>query len=165
MNEYGVMQGSILVVQVKEAHDVPAQPCYVEVALQDQRQSTQIKPEPVWNEKFSFDVVTGKEVVIAQLCVNEFAGRKVLGSSSFELVRLLPPEYTFEDWLTMRSEDDKQPFGRIRLSLQWIVSRVEFFTNLISRIDKEIADRRNELGFHEEKLTILQRISRRFTTP
>jgi len=155
------MHGSILVVQIHEARDLQGSPgTYVEILFEEQRQATQAKPagaRPVWNEKFSFDVVTGNEVVVINLCSSEITGRKVIGSASYELKALLAPDYTYDNWLPLKTKIG-QVVGQIKVSLQWIISRVEFFNNIINKIEKEIVDSKNELGFYTEKLDILHRI-------
>lgn len=153
------MQGSILVVQIHEARDLPgALTSYAEVNFGDQRQVTQAKPatnSPLWNEKFSYDVTTGQEEVTISVCSNEFAGGRIIGSCKYTIKSLIPPEYTFEGWLPLKSASD-QIVGKVKLSLQWIYSRVEFFTNLTNKVDKQNVDWQNELGFYSQKLEILQ---------
>jgi len=156
------MHGSILVVQIHEARDLPGTPSvYAEVIFADQRQATQIKPntnKPFWNEKFSFDVITGTERIVINLCSSEFAGRRVIGSCTYELKSLLSPDYTFDNWLPLKSKEG-QIVGQIKFSLQWIVSRVEFFNCVINKIDKQLIDSKNDLGYYTENLNILHGIS------
>ena len=158
MNEYGIMHGSILVVQIHEARDLVGGPtAYAEVIFENQRQATQAKPtsnRPAWNEKFSFDVVTGNEKVVINVCTSEFAGRRILGSCSYDLKALTAPDYTYDNWLALKAKSG-QVVGQIKASLQWIISRVDFFNNIINKIEKEIIDSKNELGFYTEKLKIL----------
>ncbi len=162
MNEYGIMHGSIFVVHIHEARDLPGTPTvYTEVLFDGQRQATQAKPatnRPVWNERFSFDVVTGKEQVVVNVCSTEFAGRRVLGTCTYELKNLLAPDYTFDDWLelvTPAMGAAQQVMGHIKLSLQWIISRVDFFHSIINKIEKGLTESKNELGYYSEQLNIL----------
>jgi len=148
------MQGSILVVQIHEALDIPGNPAtFTELTFAGQKQVTQLKPatnHPTWNEKFSFDVNSPNESLTINLCSNEFAGRGVIGSAVYPLKSLAPPDYVFDNWLSLMQRDKE--VGKIKLSIQWIVSRVEFFQNIINKIEKEIIDSQNELGFYQEKL-------------
>ncbi len=168
MNSYGIMQGSILVVQIHEARDLPGAPTtYAEVIFEDQRQTTQAKPNtnsPLWNEKFSFDVTTGQEKVVINVCSNEFAGGKIMGACEYLIKNLLPPEYTFDNWLPLKSASG-QVIGKVKLSFQWIYSRVEFFSNIINKIEREVVDSKNEFGFYTDKLGTLQGTTFRFGSP
>ena len=46
--------------------------------------------------------------------------------------------------------------GKIRVMIQWIVSRVEFFNNIIDKIDKQIIESQDEFDFYTTKLDILE---------
>jgi len=161
LNEHGIMSGSVLVVQVREATRLPGAPAsFAEVIFDQQHQTTQIKPyqnRALWNEKFSFDVITGKEILIINVCSNEFAGRNIIGTCQFFLNKLQPPEYNFDDWTPLKDQNNKDA-GQIKVSLQWIYSRVEFFKNLISKLEAKILENENELKFCESRLSSLHRI-------
>jgi len=156
MNDQGIMTGSILVVQIMEAQNLGrVGSVFVELIFDDQKQVTQPKPQngAVWNEKFSFDVTNKEQGVVINLC--EESGRRVIGSCEYELKDLNPPEYIVDAWINLKGAQDKV-VGLLKLSLQWIVSRVEFFNNIIGRIEKQTAELEDELNFYETKLKILQ---------
>ena len=153
------MHGSVVVVQIREARELPDNiSSYAEVTFANQRYSTQVKPsnsQPVWNEKFTFDVVTGREVIGIQVYDSAFAGLRAIGSCEYELSKLLPPEFTFDDWLPLLGPDNKQVVAQAKVCFQWIKSRVLFFENLIGKIEAQLNDYTNELGYHEGLLTSL----------
>eukprot|EP00826_Nyctotherus_ovalis_P040357 TRINITY_DN3975_c0_g1_i11.p1 TRINITY_DN3975_c0_g1~~TRINITY_DN3975_c0_g1_i11.p1 ORF type:complete len:253 (-),score=78.63 TRINITY_DN3975_c0_g1_i11:48-806(-) len=156
MNDEGVMTGSVLVVQIMEARDLArAGSLCVELAFDDQRQITQVKTHSaaVWNEKFSFDVTNKEQKIVINLC--EAAGKRVIGSCTYALRDLNPPEYTVDSWVPLRATPGGV-VGQLKLSLQWIVSRVEFFNNLISKTERQINESEDELNFYETKLRTLQ---------
>jgi len=158
VNDHGIMTGSVLVVQIREARDLPGiAPTFAEVTFDEQRQATRARPaskSPLWNEKFSFDVVTGKEVLNVSVCSEEFGGRRIFGTCEYLLSSLNGPDYTFDNWAPLKN-DREQVVGQIKVSLQWIVSRVEFFNNLINKVDKELSDNQAELTYNENRLEIL----------
>lgn len=153
------MHGSILVVQIREAMNLPGMPsCYVEINFQEQIQTTQLRPStnhPEWNEKFSFDVITGRESLVVNVCSNEFGGRNIIGMCRFGLDNLSPPDYAFDNWLPIINSNSRE-MGKIKISLQWIISRVEFFNNLLNKIDKEISENQSQLAYNQERLGLLQ---------
>ena len=80
-----------------------------------------------------------------------------MGSISYEIKQLKKPEYIFDDWFPLKGKGE-EPIGQIKLTIQWIVSRVDFFTNILNKIDEQITDNNNELGFYKDKLKSLQGI-------
>lgn len=149
-----------MIVQVKEASDLRGTPStFVEVFFEQDQKVTQVLAatnRPVWNEKFTFDVNTGKENVLVNLCANEFGGRKVLGSCQYELQKLNPPDYIFDEWTPLRDKSNVTA-GQIKISLQWIVSKVEYFGNLMKKLENEISDNEAELQYDEATLEVLYR--------
>lgn len=156
MNDEGVMTGSVLVVQIMEARDlITAGSVCVELVFDDQRQITQVKTHnaAVWNEKFSFDVTNKEQRIVINLC--EGSGRRVAGSCTYALRDLNPPDYAVDSWVPLRAGSEGV-VAQLKVSLQWIVSRVEFFNNIISKIERQINESEDELNFYETKLRTLQ---------
>lgn len=149
------MKGSMLVVQVREANDIRGSPsAYVEVFFGEERRVTTMLPpsnRPLWNEKFTFDVITGKENILVNLCKNAFGGREIIGSCQYEIEKLKGPDYVFDDWGPIKNNAGSI-VGQIKVSIQWIVSRVDFFNNLIKKLEKDISDNQAELAYDEGRL-------------
>lgn len=152
------MKGSNVIVQIREANELCGNPStYAEVNIGDQHQVTKVRPKtncPLWDEKFTFDVVNGKEIVIVNVCENEFNGGRIVGFSRFELQKLIAPDYFFDDWTLLKNSSD-QIVGQIKASIQWITSKVEYFNNLINKVDAEKNEAQAELADKQSKLNNL----------
>lgn len=153
------MNGSILIAHIHEARDLKRTAGYfAEVLFDDQKFSTQLKAatiRPVWNEKFTFDVIKGTETIVFNL-YSDISPKAALATCEFSIAKLLPPEYSFDDWIPLKSKGAIE--GQVKLSLQWIVSRVEYFNNIINKLEREIVEHKNQQAMNEQKLEMMHRI-------
>jgi hypothetical protein len=151
------MHGSTLVIQICEARELPGTPAaFAEVTFGKDKQMTPVsKPSnnPVWNQKYSFDVETGQESLTIQLRTNDMINNR-LGSCSVPLAQLQGPEFSLDGWLELRN-DGPRPVGHLKVSLQWIKSRVAFFDGLIARIDLQLAENQKVATDSAKMLQIL----------
>jgi Ca2+-dependent lipid-binding protein len=91
LNSYGIMIGSILTVNVLEARDLRSDRVgggicnpYVVLSLNVEEQvqvtdTIQAEANPVWNEVMTFDIQTGKEMLVAKVFdKSEYIGKDTL---------------------------------------------------------------------------------------
>ena len=159
VSDYGIMQGSIVIVQIYEARDLPnAINVYAEVLVGEQSQTTPIRSltkSPVWNEKYSFDVTTGNEKVTINMRSPDFVGKGIVCTATYTLSELKLLNYALDDWLQLKTPSGQQA-GRLKVSLLWIVSRINYYNEIVNRIDDEIRESQNQLNFYTEKQKTLE---------
>lgn len=125
LNQYGIMDNSVLTVHVMEAEDLRATESegnstslelniggtivepYVILAIENQKIET--KPvhnnpaKPIWDEKFTFEIPTGQED-LQVLVVNKdvFATNDLIGKCFIPL-SLLQDQMKHEDWFELEN--------------------------------------------------------------
>lgn len=101
---------------------------------------------PVWNEIFTFDVETGKEVL--EILVydkddfgsDDFEGRCELTLDDFK------DQAPHDIWLDLEAEKPGQKWqGRIRLNLQYIFSKTKMLTGYINMWTEQIENEEAEI--------------------
>lgn len=89
---------------------------------------------PVWNEKFNFDVETGKEVLeIRAYDHDDFGSDDFLGSFALGLERYMDQQ-SHDEWFDLRPENQKLEanwHGRLRLVIQFIYSKTKMLTSYV----------------------------------
>lgn len=138
------MHGSILTVHVVEARDLKPMDMdgtsdpYVVLQIEDQRIETNYKKStlnPVWNESFTFEIVHGSEPLQIVAMDKDFYGKDDFeGMCDFSLANL-QDQMKHDQWLDLKDENGQPSQGRIRLMLQWVYSKVQYFTEYLSKWD------------------------------
>lgn len=141
------MHGSILTVHVVEARDLKPMDMddtsdpYVILEIENQRIETNYKKQtvsPVWNESFTFDIVNGREALKCTvmnkgtLYEGEFEGQCYVSLNG------LRDQMKHDLWFDLTDENGLQSQGRIRLMLHWVYSRVQYFSEYLSKWDETL---------------------------
>jgi Ca2+-dependent lipid-binding protein len=142
------MLGSILTVHVVEARDLRPMDMdgtsdpYVILQVEDQRIETNFKKStlnPVWNESFTFEISHGREPLqIVVMDKDTFGKDDLEGMCEFPLVHL-QDQMKHDQWIDLRDEQGQPSQGRIRLMLQWVYSKVQYFSEYLSKWDETLA--------------------------
>lgn len=138
------MHGSILTVHVVEARDLKAMDIdgtsdpYAILQIEDQRIETSVKSgtlSPVWNESFTFDIMQGKDVLkVTIMDKDRFGGDDFEGMAVINL-NTLRDQMKKDEWFNLVDQAGKPAQGRVRLMLQWVYSRVQYFSEYLSKWD------------------------------
>ena len=135
MNQFGIMEGSVLIVTVIEAREL--QPAFfgggidpfVVLNIEGQKIETSYKAStlnPIWNEWFTFDIKRGDDPLRVTVYDrgtfdNKFAGKLLVNLQSLE------SQQEMEEWHELHEDnyDSPERKGKIKLRLQWIFSRLQ----------------------------------------
>ena len=138
------MFGSILTVHVVEARDLKPMDMdgtsdpYVVLQIEDQRIETNYKKstlQPVWNESFTFEITHGREPLqIVVMDKDTFGNDDLEGICQFPLNQLRD-QMKHDQWLDLVDEKGQPTQGRVRLMLQWVYSKVDYFKDYLEKWD------------------------------
>ena len=145
LNEYGIMRESLLTVHCVEARDLKpldmdgTSDPYVILQIEDQRIETTFKKStlnPVWNESFTFEIHHGRDPLFIEVMDKDTFGEDDSeGVCTFSLDELRD-QMKHDQWLELIDRATGQPSqGRIRLMLQWVYSKVQYFSEYLSKWD------------------------------
>jgi hypothetical protein len=147
LNEYGIMHGSILTVHVVEARDLKPMDMdgtsdpYVILSIEDQRIETNYKKStlsPVWNESFTFDIMQGRDQLkIVVMDKDTFGNDDFEGQCTVSL-NMLRDQMKKDEWFQLVDKDGGPFQGRVRLMLQWVYSKVQYFSEYLSKWDETL---------------------------
>ena len=164
-NQFGIMVGSVLTVNVREAKNLKPMDTggtsdpYVILSCERQRIETKYIPNdlnPVWDEIFTFNIERGDgelKVVIMD--------RDTIGNDDFEgqvsiPLKTLQDQLKHDNYFELRGKDPKEPWmGKIRLGLQWVWSKVEYFKTIIHQWEENLELDRQELENLQSQLAKL----------
>lgn len=142
------MVGSILTVHVVEARDLRPMDMsgssdpYVLLDIEDQLVQSNYRKStlnPVWNESFTFDITNGNnELKIVIMDKDTFGTDDFQGECYFGLDNLRD-QMKHDVWLDLREKNSDAPTqGRIRLMLQWVYSKVQYFNEYLGKWDETL---------------------------
>ena len=164
-NQFGIMVGSVLTVHVREAKNLTPMDTggtsdpYVILRCERQRIETNYIPNdlnPVWDEIFTFNIERGDgdlEVVVMD--------RDTIGRDDFEgqvsiPLKTLQDQLKHDKFFELRGKDPKEPWmGKIRLGLQWVWSKVEYFKTIIHQWEENLDLDKQELDHLKTQLAKL----------
>ena len=165
MNEFGIMNGSVLTVNVVEAQNLKAlnngtSDPYVTLACERQKIETKYvtgDTNPVWNEVFTFQIQHGNdELKITVLHHNSYGKDDLEGQLSIPL-RLLQDQMKHDQFFDLQGPKMNQPWqGRIHLGLQWIWSKSRYLEEVISQWQENIDTDKQELEHLTKQLNKLR---------
>eukprot|EP01017_Pseudomicrothorax_dubius_P021780 TRINITY_DN2342_c0_g1_i5.p1 TRINITY_DN2342_c0_g1~~TRINITY_DN2342_c0_g1_i5.p1 ORF type:complete len:382 (-),score=98.98 TRINITY_DN2342_c0_g1_i5:96-1241(-) len=149
MNKYGVMEGSTLTVTVMELelNQRVIADIYIEVALGENIGTTTICRNAYnrsWNETFVYDVE--KDDIPLRFGLKQVA---MQGEEDKEI------DFVMVDVRKLRDQQKKEELlelydgaGRLRVTLQWLHSRVQYLTELLRKWDDQVAEQK----MHKDEL-------------
>lgn len=165
MNEFGIMNGSVLTVNVVEAQNLKAMnngtsDPYVTLACERQKIETKYvtgDTNPVWNEVFTFQIQHGNDdLKISVLHHNSYGKDDLEGQLSIPL-RLLQDQMKHDQFFDLQGPKANQPWqGRIHLGLQWIWSKSRYLEEVISQWQENIDTDKQELDHLTKQLNKLR---------
>lgn len=136
MNEYGLDDDAVLQVRVIEGRDLMPMDMtgksdpYVVLQLGKETFKTRYIAQdlnPVWNEVFTFDVLTGQEQLNVQVFdYDEFGSDDFCGKCVLQLDDGLRDQGQHDTWYTLEADtpaNSKAWHGKIRLGTQFIYSK------------------------------------------
>ena len=156
LNAYGLDEDAILSVRVVEARDLTPMDIsgksdpYVILRFgkHQQQQSNYVKQElnPVWNEVFTFDVETGKELL--EMLVYD---KDDFGKDDFEGKCEVPMD-GFKDqqphdiWLDLQPEKPGMKWqGKMRMVVQYVFSKTKMLTGYVNLWQEQLENEEAEL--------------------
>ena len=158
------MEGSFVTVRIIEARNLRLQASdgtcdpYVVVTVEDQRAETRFKENtvnPRWDETFTMNVDKGYDPLKLMILdrdlysEDDFLGKAIIQLDAFR------DQLKHDQWFELESQSEGERWqGEVRLELQWIHSRVAFFTDLVKRLDEIL------VHDQEEKKTIESHLKR-----
>lgn len=155
LNNFGLDEDAGLSVRIIEARELKALSLtgaadpYVILKLGGQTQKSNFVRgdlNPVWNEVFTFDIQTGKEVL--EVFVNsrsDFGSDGFLGHFQLSLDEL-KDQVQHDEWLELEAENPTQKWqGKIRLVLHYIFSKTKMLTGYINMWTQQIESEEAEL--------------------
>lgn len=142
------MNGSILTVHVVEARDLRPMDMsgssdpYVILDIEEQQVQTNYRKStlnPVWNESFTFDITNGNNALrVVIMDKDTFGNDDFQGECHYELDNLRD-QMKHDVWLDLRDRNSDVPTqGRIRLMLQWVYSKVQYFNEYLGKWDETL---------------------------
>jgi len=164
-NPSGIMVGSVLTVHVREAKNLKPMDTggtsdpYVILTCERQRIETKYIPNdlnPVWDEIFTFNIERGDgdlKVVVMD--------RDTIGNDDFEgqvsiPLKTLQDQLKHDNYFELHAKDAKEPWtGKIRLGLQWVWSKVEYFKTIIGQWEENLELDKQELDHLRTQLAKL----------
>jgi hypothetical protein len=165
MNEFGIMNGSVLTVNVVEAQNLKAMnngtsDPYVTLACERQKIETKYvtgDTNPVWNEVFTFQIQHGNDdLKISVLHHNSYGKDDLEGQLSIPL-KLLQDQMKHDQFFDLQGPKPNQPWqGRIHLGLQWIWSKARYLEEVISQWQENIDTDKQELEHLNKQLKKLR---------
>jgi hypothetical protein len=168
------MVGSILTVHVVEARDLKAMDMdgtsdpYVELIIEGQKIVTNIKKStlsPVWNESFTFDIQHGKEdlevyVMDKDTFGNDFEGQCFISLTEelrrYGIQERLSDQMKHDLWFDLEEKNGQKGQGRIRLMLQWVYSKVQYFSEYLKKWDDTLEQDIQEKEIIEAYITQME---------
>lgn len=114
---------------------------YVILQIEDQRIETNYKKStlsPVWNESFTFDIVHGREPLKVVVMDKDTFGNDDFEGQCHVSLNGLRDQMKHDSWFDLTDEHDTRTQGRIRLMLQWVYSKVQYFSEYLSKWDETL---------------------------
>eukprot|EP01022_Parablepharisma_sp_SALTPOND_P017212 TRINITY_DN27054_c4_g1_i1.p1 TRINITY_DN27054_c4_g1~~TRINITY_DN27054_c4_g1_i1.p1 ORF type:complete len:483 (+),score=45.61 TRINITY_DN27054_c4_g1_i1:4703-6151(+) len=158
LNEYNVMEESILNLSVIEAKGFfppdlrTNMSLYVVINVGQQQMVTSPSNttlDPSWNAEFSFDIISGTEKIRLELFDLVSPNPKQLEAYGEISLEAIKDQLKHDMWLDLKNSKDEPISGRIHVFVQWVYSRVKYFSDILGRIQAKIADEKE----HHNKLT------------
>lgn len=165
-NANGIMVGSILTCHVREAKNLKPMNMrgksdpYVVLTCERQRIETKYIPgevNPVWDEVFTFQI----ERHDSNLKVS-IMDHSTLGSDEFQGQVVIPlntiaDQLKHDNFYELKAKDNQPWPGKLRLSLQWVHSKVKYFQTIILQWNESLEMDRQELEYLKSQLQKLDK--------
>ncbi|CDW90728.1 c2 domain containing protein [Stylonychia lemnae] len=159
LNRYGIMENSVLTVHVLQAEDLrtldmedgsQTEP-YVILAIENQKIETRPVSEnpqnPVWDERFTFEIQNGQED-LQLLVVNKdaFGTNETIGRADINL-QFLKDQLKHDEWFDLEyqgqdnaARNSQSGAGSVHVILQWIYCREKYFEQALQRVKETLEE-------------------------
>lgn len=147
LNNEGIAENAVLNVSVLEAKDlkpldfIGKSDPYVVLILDDKKEKSTYKPDtldPIWNEDFVLSVKSKNSVLRVEIFDKDAVGDDDLeGTVTIPMVTLLNQQKV-DNWYELETEDGSEEKGKIRLKLQLIWSRYQYYQDNLNRTDEKL---------------------------
>jgi hypothetical protein len=164
MNQFGIMEGSVLIVTVCEAKDIVHYGIeridpFVMLQCEGQKIETSYKPDtkhPIWNEWFTFDIKRGDDPLRLTVYDRGTFSNSFLGKLMINL-ETLGTQQEVQSWFELHEENYDSGFmtGRIRLKLQWIYSRLGLMSDQVHDLQEHLKKVIEIKAAHQRELRML----------
>jgi len=166
LNQYGIMIGSILTVQVLELKSLERaqfKDVYVQVTCGENVFQTEAFPYSngmEWNEQFNIEVLTGHEQInIGVIAYGPGGDGDILGQVMVPL-RDLEDQFFRDQYFDLVTQRGAYAGGQIHLKLQWIHSRVKYLESVIRKWEESIQVQLEDKEDFEQSLNALGELFR-----
>jgi hypothetical protein len=159
-NEFGIMEGSLLVVEVKRASGLRRSPSgempspFVVLMCEGRSEKTKVKPrtsEPVWDELINFQIKHGtSDLLLAVMNQEGPPSNNNLGDFSYNLSQLSDQKKR-DEVLTLSGGGS----GQLILSMRWIFNKAMVFEEMARQVQNQIALQRSEIDSLRQRLNLL----------
>jgi len=144
----GIMEGSILTVHLVEARDLKSSTIngtadpYVIIQIEGQKIESNFKKSnlnPVWNESFTFEISHGREKMRVIIMDKDTFGNDDFAGECYIDLDTLRDQMKHDTWYDLHEKDRQIVMqGRIRLMLQWVYSKVQYFSEYLQKWDETL---------------------------
>ncbi len=142
------MEGSILTVHVVEARDLKpmtingtADP-YIVIQVEGQKIESNFKKStlnPVWNESYTFEIRNGNEKMKLIVMDKDTFGNDEFQGECYIDLDTLRDQMKHDMWYELCEKDRDIIFqGRVRLMLQWVYSKIQYFSEYLTKWDETL---------------------------
>jgi hypothetical protein len=166
MNQYGIMEGSVLIVTVCEARSLQGWESgrgidpFVMLHSEGQKIETSYKSDtynPVWNECFTFDIMRGDDPLKLHVYNRGTFENSFLGKYHLPL-ESLGTQQEIQGWYKLHEEnyDSDKKVGEIKLKIQWIYSRLGLMTDKVQSLQQHQRKIDDIKRAHQRELIMLK---------
>lgn len=92
----------------------------------------------MWNESFTFDIYHGRDNLKISVMDKDTFGNDDFEGQCFVNLQDLRDQMKHDLWFDLLDRDGRQHQGRIRLMLQWVYSKVQYFSEYLSKWDETL---------------------------
>ena len=142
----GIAENAVLNISVLEAKDLKPMDFtgksdpFVLLVLDDKKEKSTYKSDtvdPVWNEDFVLSVRSKSSVLNVEVFDKDVVGDGLEGLVKIPMTDLLNQQKV-DNWYLLENQEGGEEKGKIRLRLQLIWSRYQYFQDNLSRTDDKL---------------------------
>jgi hypothetical protein len=166
LNDFGIMKGSVLTVNVVEAQNLKPMDMggtsdpYVILMCERQKIETKYVTNdlnPVWNEVFTFQIEHGNDDLKVIVMDHDNIGTDDFEGQVSIPLKFLKDQMKHDQFFDLQGPKPNMPWqGRIHLGLQWIWSKAKYLDEVITQWQENIEMDKQELDHLNKQLAKLR---------
>ena len=166
LNSEGIAENAVVNVSVLEAKDlkpldfIGKSDPYVILIVDDKKEKSTYKPDtldPVWNEDFVLSVKSKMSVLRVEIFDKDAVGDDDLEGLVHIPMMSLINQQKMDNWYELENEDGGEEKGRIRLRLQLIWSRYQYFQDNLGRTDQKLSKIKKDMEDLNQYLELFEK--------